>query len=1430
MLCECSNCLKKVNEILNNKEEIMHESLKKRPIRYLTEAERSRLEEFIENIHYSTRYSDDTYEYRHVILPKSMLKVIPKDYFNQETGTLKILHEEEWRGLGITQSLGWQHYEIHVPEPHILLFKRECDHQAKSAQQVTQKQLMKLIQTIIVEIPAYALGFLSETQVVVSGGGGSSSSGNKRIYSLTKGIFELEMAYTLQLGDVPMSFTIDPSNKIIVAGINELNKLLNGKNRHLHVFQYNEEKKTMTILKSVSIFPQLSNHNWDSYQRITRLNHSRSLLAIASANGYFTILKYPSLKSIIAVTSVEPMVIDLDFSPNDTKLVYISPSKLYTFTLSAKRYTSNQLLKEGTFRTVRWINENSLITAIHMQGKTPFIQLWKANFVTENGIYTEKKIWTQVRSRSLHKTALAVTCMEIMRTNCSAVIACADLSIVIIDIYTLKILQKKSRIHGLPITALAINPKETLVLTASADSRLQVIDIRKKKIPLVTIFLLFFTMIVAILAIFGNTCYVNSILQILYYSKPFRYGIVRYPEPISLFPIPLSSKTSKYSGACSEKYFASLNLPSITSTRFSLTSFGTPFYKNNGSSIDETSSSNNVETYKKRLLAEKFNVNVDSSYCSRYGMKESLFTCVRDIFSSIIQSHVKDGICSPTRFIEVLRRENEHFRSNLHQDAHEFFNYLLNAILESVEEYDKSNVCIDNNISFNNKNTQCLSSKWVHSIFEGLLTTEIQCLTCGNITSRDESFLDLSININKNTSVTSCLNSFFAPEMLCEKNKFHCDFCGDLQEAKKCMKIKRLPEILTLHLKRFKCTEENGDYKFFKLFHTVVYPYHLRLPNTANDLSDSDCLYELYAVVVHLGSGPCHGHYVSVIKTESGWTLFDDERVEPVNDSFVRRFFGDFPGEATAYVLFYQTVDMGPQGRFTSSNSKTLSEALKRQHIAEIALSFPNFHEQTFRSSITNPILPDKVSTGLTSLFSKSKIQVPLQLLQPLEPVLCTEQSLNLNKRSFLRNIDDPFYQPLFPDTSMCLENNDRGLVQRKKCNKRNIRHCLDTGKDVYETPDLMEESLTQSYSLSIEEETVNEDISSDKLNLGMAKNRFLKEQVNAEEVDFSERIGQKNARSYVTKNFHDYGVIEETVVEKLARLKRELEEVRDELNFKKLQNGSTNDSSLNKSFADLNELDLQASELQNKTNRSAIAVLSKRLEEFNFLEPLNNEEKNNAMKVDDSLANQSLKYTFNYNPISKGKHKEFDISDLENRLTLLEKSLGINNMHSYILKAPILPTLSHLSKKITLLTSNQSYIDSITKKVKDLVTEMEVLSEKKSKMDPEVNESISVFQEQKIDALYSSLETIESISPILPNLLDRLKALRTIHADAATVTTGLKDCTERQHIIQEELVELKETLERVEFVIKESKNTIQSNMKEIENMVKGLEQKIEYS
>lgn len=67
-------------------------------------------------IEYSEKYYDEHYEYRHVILPKEVVRKIPSKG--------KLLSENEWRALGIQQSRGWEHYEVHKPEPHILLFRR----------------------------------------------------------------------------------------------------------------------------------------------------------------------------------------------------------------------------------------------------------------------------------------------------------------------------------------------------------------------------------------------------------------------------------------------------------------------------------------------------------------------------------------------------------------------------------------------------------------------------------------------------------------------------------------------------------------------------------------------------------------------------------------------------------------------------------------------------------------------------------------------------------------------------------------------------------------------------------------------------------------------------------------------------------------------------------------------------------------------------------------------------------------------------------------------------------------------------------------------------------------------------------------------------------------------------------------------------------
>lgn len=339
--------------------------------------------------------------------------------------------------------------------------------------------------------------------------------------------------------------------------------------------------------------------------------------------------------------------------------------------------------------------------------------------------------------------------------------------------------------------------------------------------------------------------------------------------------------------------------------------------------------------YKKKVALQTLPLLETQNNATSYGMSESLFTALKDIFESLVGSESRIGIIRPQQFLEVLRREHEMFRTAMHQDAHEFLNLLLNEVVANVEAEalkqppaakslppTESADSFDLTTSSGSKTPN--TTRWVHELFEGTLTSETQCLTCEKVSQRDEIFLDLSVDLEQHSSVTSCLRKFSAEEMLCERNKFHCDNCGGLQEAEKRMKIKRLPRILALHLKRFKYTEDLQ--RLQKLFHRVVYPYHLRLFNTTDDAEDPDRLYELYAVVVHIGGGPYHGHYVSIVKTaDRGWLLFDDELVEPVDKNYVRNFFGDKPGLACAYVLFYQET--------------TLEAVLKEQEQEDLASS-----------------------------------------------------------------------------------------------------------------------------------------------------------------------------------------------------------------------------------------------------------------------------------------------------------------------------------------------------------------------------------------------------------------------------------------------------------------------------------------------------------
>jgi len=220
---------------------------------------------------------------------------------------------------------------------------------------------------------------------------------------------------------------------------------------------------------------------------------------------------------------------------------------------------------------------------------------------------------------------------------------------------------------------------------------------------------------------------------------------------------------------------------------------------------------------------------------------------------------------------------------------------------------------------------------WIHDIFQGYLVNQMKCLCCENVSVRRETFLDLSVDIERRTSLAACLRAFESTELLRAGNKFFCDRCGCLQEAEKRLRIYQLPSVLTLHLKRFKYVERLG--RCCRLPYRVVFPLQLRVVEhrpprrdgvssaaaastaharpaespSSNDAAEESAaaaaeeppsrLFELRSVVVHIGRDPSRGHYVTIVRHGDRCVLLDDDAVRFVEPEVLRSFYGTAGGD-----------------------------------------------------------------------------------------------------------------------------------------------------------------------------------------------------------------------------------------------------------------------------------------------------------------------------------------------------------------------------------------------------------------------------------------------------------------------------------------------------------------------------------------------------
>uniref|UniRef100_A0A8C4QC97 Ubiquitin carboxyl-terminal hydrolase n=1 Tax=Eptatretus burgeri TaxID=7764 RepID=A0A8C4QC97_EPTBU len=239
----------------------------------------------------------------------------------------------------------------------------------------------------------------------------------------------------------------------------------------------------------------------------------------------------------------------------------------------------------------------------------------------------------------------------------------------------------------------------------------------------------------------------------------------------------------------------------------------------------------------------------------------------------------------------------------------------------------------------------------ISDIFDGCILSSVQCLTCDRISATVETFQDLSLPIpgkedlaklhsavHQNVAVKvgtcndgyssqswvifimdyvrrfvvscipswfwgpvvtleDCLSAFFAADELKGDNMYNCERCKKLRNGVKYCKVLKLPEILCIHLKRFR-----HDLMYStKISSHVAFPIeNLDMgPFLAKESHTQVTTYNLLSVICHHGTAGS-GHYVAYCQNllNGQWYEFDDQCVTEVHETTVQN--------SEAYVLFYR--------------------------------------------------------------------------------------------------------------------------------------------------------------------------------------------------------------------------------------------------------------------------------------------------------------------------------------------------------------------------------------------------------------------------------------------------------------------------------------------------------------------------------------------
>lgn len=373
------------------------------------------------------------------------------------------------------------------------------------------------------------------------------------------------------------------------------------------------------------------------------------------------------------------------------------------------------------------------------------------------------------------------------------------------------------------------------------------------------------------------------------------------------------------------------------------------------------------------------------------------------------------------------------------------------------------------------------------------------------------------------------------------------------------------------------------------------------------------------------------------------------------------------------------------------------------------------------------------------------------------------------------------------------------------------------------------------------------------------ARRRFERSTVDAEDVDFSDKVASSR------KSYKTYESESESLSKKLARLKREAEEIK--LELEKRKEGSLPNAETPEDEGDVEDGVVKLSEMLDGLHTTSIPMTTPIFKAGTA---------HAAPSGVGSGGGHALKQSKNTQEVLPASTLTA-IAAFADRLSSLESALGLASTPLTSDVTSVLPTLTSLSTQITTLStilaspsiqspsssantagrsqtsSSIPHLDALASRLRNLTNESDKLAASRKRAleslhdllearlrnpvafsasipsEPTGDQAASVLEDSsaKIAALYATLPTIQDLQPMLPVVLERLRSLQVLHADAASAKGELDEVEKQQAATAQEIERWRKGLEGVEAKMAEHHKAMGKNTEIIGKMVEDVEERL---